>query len=55
MKSGDKKTFVFMPMLGFIEAADTMEETMKRIRILEVRKEIEDKKNVTKVKKRKSG
>jgi hypothetical protein len=30
MKSGDKKAFVYMPMLGFIEAAETMEETIKR-------------------------
>ncbi|MFB3164489.1 hypothetical protein ABLO26_24315 [Neobacillus sp. 179-J 1A1 HS] len=27
MKCGDKKTIVYMPMLGFIEAAETMEVT----------------------------
>ncbi|MEH7548244.1 hypothetical protein [Neobacillus vireti] len=45
MKIGDRKTFVYIPWLDkFIEAADTMEETMRRIHEEEVRREIADKK-----------
>ncbi|MEH7416057.1 hypothetical protein V7266_12310 [Neobacillus drentensis] len=44
MKVGEKKTFVYIPWLGFIEAADTMEETIKRINQDEAKKEWEDKK-----------
>jgi uncharacterized protein with ACT and thioredoxin-like domain len=55
MKSGEKKTFVYMPMLGFIEAADTMEETIKRIRQAEVRQEIEVKKMLRRLKRENPG
>jgi hypothetical protein len=40
---------------GFIEAADTMEETMKRIRKVEVRREIEDKKMLRRLKRENPG
>jgi hypothetical protein len=55
MKVGEKKTFVYVPWLGFIEAADTMEETMKRIAEEEVKKEIEDKKMLRKLQKSNPG
>ncbi|MFP5116130.1 hypothetical protein ACSU64_27870 [Bacillaceae bacterium C204] len=55
MKVGDKKTFVYMPWLGFIEAGDTMEETMRRIHEEEAKKEIEDKKMLRRLKKANPG
>lgn len=44
-----------MPMLGFIEAADTREETVKRIRKVEVRQGIEDKKMLRRLKRETPG
>lgn len=52
MKVGDKKTFVYIPWLGFIEAADTMEE---RINQEEAKKEGEDKKILRTLQKAKPG
>ncbi|MBT2730268.1 hypothetical protein J7E63_25835 [Bacillus sp. ISL-75] len=55
MKVGDKKTFVYIPWLGFIEAADTMEETIKRINQEEAKIEWEDKKILRTLQKAKPG
>ncbi|MHC0039706.1 hypothetical protein [Pseudoneobacillus sp. C159] len=44
MKTGEKKTYFYIPLLGFIEVADTLEETIKRMHELEVKKELKDKK-----------
>ncbi|WP_163102242.1 hypothetical protein [Peribacillus alkalitolerans] len=44
MKIGDKKCFIYVPSLGFVEAGKTREETLKNINQAEVDLEIENKK-----------
>ncbi|MDR4948124.1 hypothetical protein [Neobacillus cucumis] len=56
MKVGEKKTFVYIPWLDkFIEAADTMEETVRRINGEEAKREFEDKKMLRQLKKENPG
>jgi len=56
IKVGEKKTYIYMPMLGYmIEAGNTIEETVRRINEEEVRKEIEDKKMLRRLKKENPG
>ncbi|MBT2656604.1 hypothetical protein J7E81_15400 [Bacillus sp. ISL-18] len=56
MKVGGKKTFVYIPWLDkFIEAADTMEETVRRINEEEAKRELEDKKMLRKLQKANPG
>jgi len=55
MKVREKKTFVYLPWLGFIEAADTMEKTMARIHEEEVKREIADKKMLRRLKRENPG
>lgn len=44
MKIGNQKTFVYVPRLGFIEAGDSLGDTMEQIKQEEIKKEKEDKK-----------
>ncbi|NRD79047.1 hypothetical protein HPT25_16945 [Bacillus sp. BRMEA1] len=48
MKSGERKIYVYIPFLGLIETADTLEETLNRIRQVEIQKEKEYKKTLKK-------
>lgn len=52
MKSGEKKNFIYMPSVGWIEAGETPEDAMERIRYAEVEIEIEHKKILRKIKKK---
>jgi hypothetical protein len=55
MKTGTKKTFIYVPFLGLIEAADTMEETMLRVRIAEAEKERKNKKDLRRLQRENPG
>ncbi|PLS04015.1 hypothetical protein [Neobacillus cucumis] len=56
MKVGEKQTFVYLPWLDkFIEAADTIEETVRRINEEEVKRELEDKKMLRRLKRENPG
>lgn len=49
MKIGEKITCIFIPDIGFIKAADTIEETMERINKAEIKKENHERKMVKKL------
>ncbi|MBB6446175.1 hypothetical protein [Bacillus benzoevorans] len=52
MKNGEKRNFIYMPSIGWIEAGATPDNAMERIRYAEVELEIENKKLLRRIKKK---
>ncbi len=55
MNIGEKCTLFYIPLLGFIEASDTIEEILQRLNELQARKELKDKKMLRSLKRKNPG